>query len=221
MLELADPARPVGERICAVAGELLGADRTSLTLVAGRNSSAIVGSDAGGVLLDEQQLALGEGPTFDAIDSYAPVVGDDLTGLDNAHRWPAFAPVGVRHGMAAVYAFPLRVGEARIGVLSAYRTRAGTLTALQYADGLVIASLATVALLQEQSGVTSGDLAEAFLPGLHNQSQIQMAAGMVSEHLGVSIVDALVRIRGHAFQTAQAVNVVARAIVARDLVLEP
>ena len=75
-----------------------------------------------------------------AVDSLAPVMATDMTSSEALRRWPAFAPVAIRSNAIAVFSFPLRVGEARLGVMSVYRSRTGELTAAEYADGLVIAS---------------------------------------------------------------------------------
>lgn len=216
-IEQIDSWLPIGRRVCVVAAELLAANDASLALVVNHATSWIEGSDDAAVALDEQQFSLGDGPSFRAIDSLSPVMATDMASPESLRKWPAFAPVAVRHDALAVFAFPLRVGEARLGVMSAYRREPGELTAAEYADGLVLASLATMALLQEQAGATPGDLADAFSPGITHQSQVQLAAGMVSEQLDVSIIEALVRLRAYAYSNEQSVNSVARSVISREL----
>lgn len=216
-IEEVDPTQSLGHRVCAVTADLLSANDASLALVVNHATSWIEGSDDQAVILDEQQFSLGDGPTFLATDSLAPVMAIDMTSPEALRRWPVFAPVAVRHGAIAVFAFPLRVGEARLGVMSAYRSAPGELTAAEYADGLVVASLATMALLQEQAGASPGDLAAAFSPGVTHQSQVQLAAGMVSEQLDIPIIEALVRLRSYAYANEQSVNSVARSVISREL----
>ena len=155
-IEQVDSTQSLGHRVCAVATDLLSANDASLALVVNHAMSRIEGSDDQAVILDELQLSLGDGPTFQAIDSLAPVMAIDMTSPEALRRWPAFAPVAIRHDAIAVFSFPLRVGEARLGVMSAYRSQPGELTVAEYADGLVVASLATMALLQEQAGASPG-----------------------------------------------------------------
>ncbi len=219
-IEQVDPSRSLGHRVCAVAADLLAADHASLALVVNHATSWIEGSNDHAIILDEQQFSLGDGPTFLAIDSLAPVMAIDMTSPEALRRWPAFAPVAIRHDAIAVFSFPLRVGEARLGVMSAYRSQPGELTAAEYADGLVVASLATMALLQEQAGASPGDLAAAFSPGVTHQSQVQLAAGMLSEQLDVSIIEALVRLRAYAYAQEQSVNSVARSVISRELAFQ-
>ena len=219
-IERVDPSRSLGHRVCAVAADVLAADNASLALVVNHATSWIEGSSDCAVVLDEQQFSLGDGPTFMAIDSLAPVMAIDMTSPEALRRWPAFAPVAIRHDAIAVFSFPLRVGEARLGVMSAYRSQPGELTAVEYADGLVVASLATMALLQEQAGASPGDLAVAFSPGVIHQSQVQLAAGMVSEQLDVSIIEALVRLRAYAYAHEQSVNSAAQSVISRELAFQ-
>ena len=77
-----------------------------------------------------------------------------------------------------------------------------------------------MALLQQQAGASPVDLADAFSPGVDHQSQIQFAAGMVSEQLGVSIVEALVRLRARAYAQERSLNSVARSVINRELTFE-
>ena len=51
-------------------------------------------TDEVGRQLADLQLALGEGPLFDASASSGPVLASDLADRDSGTRWPAFAPGG-------------------------------------------------------------------------------------------------------------------------------
>lgn len=219
-IERGSGSASLGHRVCEAASVLLSAKYASLTLTTAHTASWIEGSDDRAISLDEQQFALGDGPTFLAIDSLAPVMAVDMGSPDALQRWPAFSPVAQHLGVHGVFAFPLNVGEARLGVMTAYRDRPGELSATEYADGLVVASFATMALLQQQAGVSPGDLADAFSPGVNHQSQIQLAAGMMSEQLGVSIVEALVRLRARAYAQEHSLNSVARSVINREVIFE-
>lgn len=218
-IDRAGDSASIGRRVCTVAAKLLSAKAVSLVLVVQGGPSWIDGSDTQAVAIDEQQFTLGDGPTLLASQSVAPVMVDDLTSAEAREQWPVFAPAAVSNDALAVFAFPLRIGAARLGVMSAYRNYAGSLSAVEYADGLVLASLATMILLQLQAGEKPGELAEAFSPGVARQSQVQLAAGMVSEQLNVSITEALVRLRAFAYSQGQSVTSIARSVVSRELTL--
>ena len=215
-----NPELNLAQKLCLVGVEVLHAETVSLALVVDHAYSAIAASDHLATLLDEQQFALGDGPTFDAQDSSTPIVVADTGNPKAGRKWPAFTPIAERHGIQGVFAFPLRIGMAYLGVMSAYRSRPDAPSANEYADGLILASMATADLVRHQAGVTPPDLADIFAPGLAAQSQLQIATGMVSELLNCSAVSALVRIRARAFADDKPVSEIARAIVARELILK-
>ena len=137
--------------------------------VTGAWLSAARGAEAGHLMrvtdevseqLAELHLTLGEGPCLDAAASGGPVLASDLAGGESGRRWPVFALAARQAGAAAIFAFPLRIGAIRAGVLGLYRERPGPLTAFQLGDALIFADTATLLLpgAQDQAG---GDLALA------------------------------------------------------------
>jgi hypothetical protein len=181
----------------------------------------VAAADDLGTLLDDEQFALGDGPTFEAQHSPAPIILEDVHARRTTARWPVFAKLVEKHAIQGVFVFPLRIGDAYLGVLTAYRARSGEPSGEQYADGLMLASLATAELVRRAAGVDTEPGLGIFEPGLYHQSALQVAAGMVAESLNISIVAALVRIRARAFANDQPVSKTAQQISARELVLEP
>jgi hypothetical protein len=208
---------PLDVGACRVAAGVLEVDRTALSLVVGDSASPIGGSDHLARDLDEQQFLVGDGPTVSCVRSDSPVLIDDVRTC--LLERPGFATAAIDHGVLAAFAFPLRIGAARVGVLTGYRDRPGALTGEQFADGLVLASIVTVLLLVQQAEEPPGSTARVFREGVETQSLVQRAAGMVSEQLGVSIVDALVVIRSHAYTNGFDVRSVAERVLSRDLIL--
>jgi hypothetical protein len=96
--------------------------------------------------LAELQLTLGEGPSLDAAASGGPVLASDLAAREYRHRWPAFAPAARQAGAWAAFAFPLRIGAIRAGVLGLYRNQPGPLSTFQLGDALIFADTATMLL---------------------------------------------------------------------------
>lgn len=217
-IRAADSALTAGHRICLVAKELLDAKSVSLALVVDHAYSPAAATDTRATLLDDEQFALGNGPTFDAQNSPAPILVEDIHAHRAVARWPFFVKLSEKYGCLGAVAFPLRVGYAYLGVMTAYRARTGELSAEQYADGLILASLATAELVRQEAGIAADP--DALEPGLYGQSALQVAAGMVAESLNIPIFAALARIRARAFADDQPVSHTARRIVARELVLE-
>ena len=203
--------------------------------VTGAWLSAASGAEAGHLMrvtdevseqLAELQLTLGEGPSVDASASGGPVLASDLAGGESGRRWPAFAPAACQAGAAAIFAFPLRIGAIRAGVMGLYRERPGPLSAAQLGDALTFADTATLLLLASQDPA-AGNATAGSGPGgqpahltLH-RAEIDQATGMLTEQLGVGITEAFVRLRAYAYAHDRRLADVARAIVARRLRLHP
>ena len=132
-------------------------------------------------------------------------------------RWPGFAAPAVAGEAKAVFGFPVRVGAARLGALSLYRDRAGPLSDDQHADALVMADVAARAVLSMQADAAPGTLAAELASEADLHSVVHQAAGMVSFQLGVTVGEALVRLRGHAFRTDRLLADVADDVVNRRL----
>ena len=177
-------------------------------------------------LLAELELTLGEGPGQDARTCGGPVLASDLGEVEAVRRWPVFAPAACQAGAAAIFAFPLRIGAIRAGVMGLYRERPGPLSAFELGDALVFADTATLLLLDAQDPA-AGEAADGSGPGgqpadlaLH-RAEIDQATGMLTEQLGTSIADAFVRLRAYAYVNDLRLTDVARDIVARRLRLRP
>ena len=181
--------------------------------------------------LAELQLTLGEGPAPDAAAAGAPVLASDLGLAEAGHRWPVFTPAARRAGVAAIFAFPLRIGAIRAGVMGLYRARPGPLSTAQLGDALIFADTATLLMLDAQ-GQAAGDLAACDLaarPGTggqaadlaRHQAEIDQATGMLTEQLGVGIAEAFIRLRAHAYAHDRRLGDLARDIVARRVRLGP
>jgi len=203
--------------------------------VSGAWLSAARGTDAGHLMrvtdevseeLAELQLTLGEGPGPDVSASGGPVLASDLGETQAARRWPVFAPAARQAGAAAIFAFPLRIGAIRAGVMGLYRTRPGPLSAVHLGDALTFADTATLVLLDSQDRA-AGDPAAGPGPGgqpagltLH-RAEIDQATGMLTEQLGVGIAEAFIRLRAYAYAHDRRLADLARDVVARRLRLLP
>jgi GAF domain-containing protein len=108
-------------------------------------------TDARARQLEELQFALDEGPCVEASRSDHPVLHPELT----ASGVGALAALDA--GVHAVFAFPLRVGAVRIGVLDLYRDTPGNLTAVELADAVAFAD-AAMQRLAEASNAQNEEL---------------------------------------------------------------
>ena len=164
--------------------------------------------------LEDLAVTAGVGPCFDAFDGGHPILVPDLAAEHT--RWPGFAAGALSAGVTAIFAFPLQVGAVRLGVLELHRKRAGVLSDAALTDAFLLADTATDAIFDDLHGV-----APMTLPGLVDiQPEVHQATGFVAVDLGVSLQDALLRIRGHAFAHEMPLADVARQIIERRLRLE-
>jgi hypothetical protein len=166
--------------------------------------------------IEELQYTLGEGPCVDAYHQDRPVLEPDLAD-PSTPRWVAFTPPALEAGARAVFGFPLQVGAVRLGALNLYRDRPGPLTDEQYADARVLAGVAAQAVLAMQAQAPPFALAAGLGDGASFRSVVHQASGMVAVQLGVSVGEALVRLRGYAFGNDRLLAEVAEEVVGRQL----
>jgi hypothetical protein len=163
--------------------------------------------------LEELQFALGEGPCVEASGGGCPVLEPDLVAAGPA-RWPRFGAAVLAAGVRAIFAFPLRVGAIRVGVLDLYRDTPGHLTILELADAAAFAEAATLVVLHLQDH----DSADAALAGpIDNLAEVHQATGMITIQLGVSLAEALLRLRAHAYASGRTVSAIAADVVHRRM----
>lgn len=177
-----------------------------------RPQGSVCTTDDVSAMIEQLQYTLGEGPCVDAHRQQRPVAEPDLAGPE-AMRWTAFTPPAVEAGARAVFGFPMAVGTVGLGALNLYRDRPGPLTGEQHADALMLAEIAARAIVSMQSGAAPGALGAQLEVGTDFQFVGHQAAGMVAVQLGIPVVDALVRLRAHAFSEDRLVADVARDVV--------
>lgn len=210
-----------GESYCAVVASVVGADGVALTLVATAERPQVCVTDPTSALLEDLQFTTGEGPSVDADATGLVVVADDLAGAADGARWPAFAPAAAADGRRGAFAVPMRVGAARLGVLTLYYRDPRQPGGEAYADALVLAELLARDIVRTQSAAPDGTLAPALVDAGAHRAQVHQAAGMLSVQLGLTILDALVWLRTYAYAANRPVNDVAAEVVARTLKFEP
>lgn len=204
-------------RLCGVAAEVTGMSGAGIMVAEGNLPQAsLCSTDPVSALIEDLQYSLGEGPCVDAHNSGRPVGETDLA-APSAPRWPAFGPPALNGGARAVFGFPIRIGAVRLGALDLYRDQAGALSDDQYADALVMADVAARTILSLQAGTPPGSLAADLDTGAELHLVVHQAAGMVSVQLDISVDEALLRLRAHAFATETGLAQVAQDVVSRQL----
>jgi len=182
-------------------------------------------TDAVSELLAELQLTLGEGPSPDAAADGGPVLISDLDQTETDRRWPMFAPAARQAGAGAIFTFPLRIGAIRAGVMGLYRDRPGPLSDMHLGDALIFADVAALLLISADHA-DGGRVNAGAGPGgqpaelAGHRAEIDQATGMLTEQLGVGVMEAFIRLRAYAYAHDRPLADLARDIVARRLRLE-
>jgi GAF domain-containing protein len=177
---------------------------------------SVCSTDDVSALIERLQYELGEGPCIDAFRQDRPVSEPDLAAPRTA-RWTAFTPPAVAAGARAVFGFPLQVGGVRLGAINLYCDEPRSLSDDQHRDALLMAGIAAQAVLAMQAGAPAGQLAAELEAAADYGYVVHQASGMVAAQLEVSVSEALVRLRAHAFGNSRSLVDVAREVVARTL----
>ena len=207
-------------RLCQVCADVTDMSGAGIMLMSGDvPRGSVCTTNKVSDVIEQLQFGLGEGPCVDAYHQDRPVLEPDLD-EPSTPRWPAFAGPAVEAGVRAIFGFPLHVGAVRLGALNLYRDRPGPLTDEQHADALVVADVAAQVLLLLQADAPPGELAAELEAGADFQYVVHQASGMVAAQLDVSVGQALIRLRAHAFGNDRALAEVTQDVVARRLRLD-
>ena len=208
-------------RLCNVCAEVTEATGAAIMLMSGDlPRGSVCTTDDVSALLGRLQYDLGEGPCIDAHRVDRPILEPDLA-EPATPRWPAFSGMALAAGVRAVFGFPLRVGAVRLGALNLYRERPGPLDHERHADALVMADVATEAILLLQAKAPPGKVAAELETGADFRYVVHQAAGMTAAQREVTVGQALIWLRAYAFGNDLSLTDVARDVVARRLRFDP
>lgn len=202
-------------QVCRDATRDLPASGVGLSVMAtGGVHGMAAASDSAIERIEELQFTLGEGPCVDARSTSRPVLMPELT-AEAMCRWPVYAPIVHDAGIRAVFAFPLQVGAARLGVLDVFRTSIGGLSRQELGRAFGFADRAVSVLLDVQENATREW--DGLDDALDHRAALFHAQGMVMVQLGVDLAEAMVRMRSYAYAENRQLHTVAADIVARRL----
>ena len=205
------------KRLCEACVQITGVTGAGIMLMSGDvRRGSICTTNEVSAIIEQLQYDLGEGPCVDAYEQDQAISEPDLASPRVA-RWLAFSGPALDAGVRAVFGFPLQLGAVRLGALNLYSVTAGSLSDEQHADALVMADIVAQAVLLLQAGAPPGNIASELERGADFHYVVHQASGMVAAQLEVSVAQALIRLRAHAFGNDRPLEDVARDVVARTL----
>jgi hypothetical protein len=180
------------------------------------HQSTICTSDPIAARGDTLQLELGEGPHWDALTTGTAVLAPDLAHPDEA-RWPMFSGAALDIGMAAVFAFPMRMGAVTVGVVDMYSATPKQFDQDQVALASSMAGRSAVRAVHQAmrsaEDPTSDENARA--PAIRRE--VHQATGIIQVQLDVNATEAFARLRAYSFMSNRPVVEVAHDVVTRQI----
>ncbi len=212
------------EELCRRAVQTVSVSGASVSLMSPDGSAGVVAaSDDRSMSVGELPFAYGEGPALDAVSARRPVLVPDLR-AESSGRWPGYTRSALLSGVNGVFALPLHVGAAELGVLDVYADEPGPLGSERMGIALATVKDAIRILVDGDLVTVGGQLEPDVSTALDYRGEIYQAQGMVMVDLGVDQVEALARMRAFAYAHDQTLKGLAHDVIAGlDLgeVLEP
>ncbi len=203
--------------LCSVAAQVTGQNGAMIALASSDPTmTSYCASGVAGPALMDLEMTLGEGPCVEAYRSEMAVEEGDLRRSTNSN-WQPYAASAVALGARAVFGFPVRMGAVRLGALGLYRDRTGPLSDEQVTYAFLMASVIGRAVLTLQAGAPADSLSSELLDEAMFDFSVHQAAGMVAAQGEMSVKDALVALRMHAYAESQSLSDVAASVIARRL----
>jgi len=202
--------------LCSPFVELLPVDGASISVFSLSGQSTICASDALAARSETLQFELGEGPHWEALRNGIPVLCPDL-GDGSASEWPTFRETARSIGIGSVFAFPMKMGAATVGIVDLYATTPVLLDAGMIAQTVTLAARTAPAAAHQAMYAANDELSveNELAPAMRRE--VHQATGMIQAQLDTTATDAFARLRAHAFVTGTSVDDIAREVVGRRL----
>ncbi len=143
------PIQAILEHLVERIVEVLPISSAGVTLISAGNAPRyIAASDEYALRFERLQTSIREGPCVSAFDSGKAVAIPDLS---KDVRFPRFGPAALDAGLGAVFTFPMRHANGRLGALDLYRDSPGKMDAHDLGVAQTLADVASAYLLNAQA----------------------------------------------------------------------
>jgi len=172
-------AHRTGIPLCSPFAKVMPGARAALsTFGATFGDETLCATDSESARLDELQIDLGEGPSWQSVRERRTVLEPDLR--RSPSPWPVFADATFGMSTQSVLAFPLSVGVVALGALGLYSDDPETLTRHE-----VDAVAALVAIAATQVLRRTFSRMEAPVDDAYSRREVHQATGMVVAQLEI------------------------------------
>lgn len=185
---------------------LLLADRRGVLHVVAASSERVAD-------LEAFQAQRAQGPCHTCYLDGHPVNVPDLAA--EADRWPEFAAVAAKAGVASVHAVPMRLRDDVVGALNLFGARPGSLNEADLRLAQALADVATIALIQDRAAADKTIVSEQLQHALDSRVVLEQAKGVLSYSGDLDMASAFTALRHFARDHNLKLTELAGAIVNR------
>lgn len=186
---------------------------TICTLANPFGSETVCASGPVAARLNELEIDLGEGPGWESMRTAQPVLEPNIQATAS-ERWPV-ALMAIRESeLGAVFAFPMHVGDLRVGAVTLYNAAAGSLTDRALQDAVALTSVAARQVLHSALLRIESDKGGTNPSSHYSRREVHQASGVLAAQTGVDVNDALLLLRAYAFTAGCTVRELASDVIA-------
>jgi len=203
-------------QLAADCARLVDVNAAGLLLADARGALHVVAASSERVAdLEAFQAQRAQGPCHTCYLDGRAVDVPDLAAA--AARWPDFAAVAARAGIASVHAVPMRLRDDTVGALGLFGTTPGALEAADLRLAQALADVATISLVQDRAAADKDVVVEQLQHALDSRVVLEQAKGVLSYSGDLEMPAAYAALRTYARDHNIKLSELARALVNRAL----
>ena len=201
-------------QLAADCSRLLDVSAVGLLLADPRGSLHVVAASSERVAdLEAFQAQRAQGPCHTCYLDGQPVNVPDLAA--EASRWPEFAEVAAKAGVASVHAVPMRLRDNVVGALNLFGATTGALNEADLRLAQALADVATIALVQDRAASDTNIVNEQLQKALDSRVILEQAKGVLFYSGELDMPEAFAALRHYARDNGVKLTEVATGLVNR------